>query len=421
MNRIAELDDQLHSKEQPEEAPEQNDSQQEDPEEQDSRESDGDFAVAHARGRSRASAMATYQKYQVPGTVPGVRQPKSMACWATVATMLMSWHDRRSYEIKDALAALGQEWNDIFDGNTGLFSSKAATFFATVGLQQEPPMNYSADGWERLLRQFGPLWVTTQEGGSPFSLHARVMVGIEGDGRADATFVHIVDPADGSQKTEALRDFARKFESPVYDKRVPLDFVVVHYPSDASRATAQAYIAPAGRYGQQQEVAGAVVAGVGLTWQILQDVLTPTTDITWTYQWMEGAKHPSDDKKYDKKGTWLDKTVTVRCGIETPGAGTQSAEFDVTFRYNGWSVGYVTTQKVGAEDALFWKLEVMQKIMVLPDRAVKDKKPVATVEVSFNYRHYSSIHADRIYLEKLTLYGTGDVDVDRKWTQSGGY
>jgi hypothetical protein len=419
MNRIAELDDELQTKRRGGEDPQQDDQQQDDREEVDASERDGDGA--DSRREPTATSLSTYQKYTVPGTVPAVRQPKAMACWATVATMLMSWHDRRSYEIKDALASLGQEWNEILAANTGLSTSKAATFFATVGLQQEPAMNYSADGWERLLRRFGPLWVTTQEGGSPFSLHARVMTGIEGDGRVDATFVHIVDPADGTEKTERLRDFVRKFESPVYDKRVPLDFVVVHYPADASRATTQSYMAPASEYAQQQEVAGAVVAGVGLTWQILQDVLTPTTDITWTYQWMEGAKHPSDDKRYDKKGVWQEKTVKVSSGIETPAAGTQSAEFDVTFRYNGWSVGYVTTQKVGAEDALFWKLDIMQKVMVLPDRAVKGKKPIATVEVSFNYRHYSAIHADRIYLEKLTLYGTGDVDVDRKWTQSGGY
>jgi hypothetical protein len=49
-----------------------------------------------------------------------------------------------------------------------------------------------------LLRQSGPLWVTTGGEGFPPSPHAEIIIGIHGDGTPAGTTLRMIDPADGS-------------------------------------------------------------------------------------------------------------------------------------------------------------------------------------------------------------------------------
>jgi hypothetical protein len=165
----------------------------------------------------------------------------------------------------------------------------------------------------------------------------------------------------------------------------------------------------------------AVIAAAGLTWTILKDTLTPTTDIVWNREYLVGKKHPRDDASFDGKGTWASKTVTVSAGMETAVGDRQSADFEITFFYNCYSLGPVNIENTGTNDAWLWKLTIDQRIIPIPDHMVGGKGPAATVQVIFNYRHYSSIHEDQIYIETVTLYGTGDVGRSGRWTQSGGY
>src|SRR5258706_8310390 len=70
-----------------------------------------------------------------------------------------------------------------------------------------------AEGWAKLIQAHGPLWVTTNEGAqNRFSIHARVLTSIVGDGTAKGSNVTVVDPADGGVHTESLDVFAKKFE-----------------------------------------------------------------------------------------------------------------------------------------------------------------------------------------------------------------
>ncbi|WP_258389042.1 papain-like cysteine protease family protein [Paenibacillus spongiae] len=59
-------------------------------------------------------------------------------------------------------------------------------------------MNYSVDGIEYLLKLYDPLWATTDEDPTAnFSIHARIISGISGDGTPDGTLLRIIDPAGG--------------------------------------------------------------------------------------------------------------------------------------------------------------------------------------------------------------------------------
>ena len=149
--------------------------------------------------------------------VPALTQPATMACWATAATMLKSWRDNQSESIDSVLTAADQSSGGIFNfrkmlaDNSGLTRERKPDFLSSLGLTSEAPQNFTVAGWTNLLKSKGPLWVTTNEGaGQDFAVHARVMIGISGDGNPDSTFVTFIDPADGTKKSETITNFTKK-------------------------------------------------------------------------------------------------------------------------------------------------------------------------------------------------------------------
>lgn len=190
-------------------------------------------------GKSKAvwqavRAFTSPVSYRVPGIVPPERQPTSMTCWATVTTMMVEWLENRSMSIGTAVGNVGSAWLAKFTANQGLASSEKAGFLAAAGLVAEPPMCYSIEGWLQLLRTYGPLWATTDEDPSAnFAIHARIIVGIEGDGTPEGTTLRIVDPATATEYSETVTVFSQKFESEALDPKPPLRIQVVHWPANA--------------------------------------------------------------------------------------------------------------------------------------------------------------------------------------------
>lgn len=172
--------------------------------------------------------------YRVPGLVAPVRQPSGMTCWATVTTIMMQWRAQASMSIATAIGRVGSTWLQMFNADQGLPGNKKAAFLAAAGLAYQWPQSLSAEGWEGLLRKFGPIWVTTDEDpGADFAIHARVMTGIRGDGTESGTTLDIVDPGTGTAYTENFGTFLRKYESEARDSKAPLRLQIVHWPHDA--------------------------------------------------------------------------------------------------------------------------------------------------------------------------------------------
>ena len=175
--------------------------------------------------------------YDIPGTLEPLVQPDSMACWATVATMLISWRDQASYPITTVCDMASPAYRSYFDKNTGLARADKPGFLQRLGLQEEPPACYTIGGYKDMLHAYGPLWVTADVG-SPgkVSIHARVMTGIYGDGSADNTFVWLVDPADGQRHCETFAHFSAAFEQLALDVGAtePLWVQIIHNPPPSS-------------------------------------------------------------------------------------------------------------------------------------------------------------------------------------------
>ncbi|MGY1705710.1 papain-like cysteine protease family protein [Geodermatophilus sp. SYSU D00697] len=200
-----------------------------------------------AGGRRRPRTLSVPVGYTVPGTVPVLAQPSTMACWATVFAMMQSWREQRSMTIETALATVGQRWVDVYQQNTGLSTKDKTEFLAAAGLVGEPPASWSVEGWEGLLRSCGPLWVTTDEQVGPsWGIHARVVTAIHGDGTPEGTRLSLIDPAGGRTYDETFAVFLPKFEEEARDPSVThLRIQIVHWPAGISVAASMTAVATA--------------------------------------------------------------------------------------------------------------------------------------------------------------------------------
>ncbi len=172
--------------------------------------------------------------YDIPGNFWVMAQPSGMACWATVFTMLKSWRVQQQKTIEQALATVGQRWVDIYRADTGLSGDDKPTFISTAGLVAQPPQSYSIQGWENLLRNYGPIWVTTDEApGAAWAIHARIITGIYGDGTPENTKFKIVDPAGGRRYEESIAVFIPKYEEEVRTTGF-MRIQVVHWSANAT-------------------------------------------------------------------------------------------------------------------------------------------------------------------------------------------
>jgi hypothetical protein len=198
-------------------------------------------AKAQALGRYRMPISAMLSRsisYTTPGHVPPIAQDKDYACWAAVTTMMMSWRDNTVYSIGDATSKIGAKWRALYDAGatTGLAAADKPAFLAAAGLSAEPPANYTIERWETLLREYGPLWVTTNEGfGTPyFAIHARIVTGISGDGTPGGTTLAIVDPAGAKTYSENFQTFVSKYEDDVRHVATPR-IQIVHWARGARK------------------------------------------------------------------------------------------------------------------------------------------------------------------------------------------
>jgi hypothetical protein len=139
----------------------------------------------------------------LPFTVPGLKsviaQPTSMK--------------QQSLAIRPAAAAVAEKYGVMVDQNQGLPPAEFGPFLDAADMVHEPMINLTIEGWLRLLRNKGLLWVGTLNSIGPGAgLHSRIIEAMSGDGSVDGTMMHIIDPAGGKRYQETFRDFLTKYE-----------------------------------------------------------------------------------------------------------------------------------------------------------------------------------------------------------------
>ncbi len=158
-------------------------------------------------------AAATGIDVSVDPPVSPVKQKSSMTCWAAAGTMMASWNAKASMTPETVLDGLGGGWRAKYDANQGLTMSELHGFAAALNLKEEGPASYSVEGLARLLQQYGPLWVISDDTFENNQIvHARIVTAIKGDGSVDGTTVTLVDPISGGFVTEGFSRFAQRLE-----------------------------------------------------------------------------------------------------------------------------------------------------------------------------------------------------------------
>ena len=177
--------------------------------------SDNQSSSQDTEGSSQeTSDQGTSISFDVEGDVHAVAQPKSMACWATVTTMNMSWKNQQSNSIESAMDSLGSDFRKIFGDNTGLAPDRVQDLSDATGMKVEYQACETPDSILRLLQNYGPLVIIDDEDQSPaFAVHARIIRGIYGDGDVANTYLKIVDPNGGKTYDESFQNFTSKYEA----------------------------------------------------------------------------------------------------------------------------------------------------------------------------------------------------------------
>lgn len=158
--------------------------------------------------------MAVY--CDVPGDKTVIAQPSSMACWATVYTMMISWKDQTEYDIEGAVEKVGHKYGDYYRRNTGLPANEFGPFLDAANMSYEPMANPTISGWADRLKKYGLLWVGTLASINPGAgLHSRIIERITGDETPGGTWLAIIDPDQGKRYQETISTFVRKYEGAI--------------------------------------------------------------------------------------------------------------------------------------------------------------------------------------------------------------
>ena len=229
-------------------------------------------ALSMSVGRRRGLRARTFTAvdYTVPGIVPVITQPSPRTCWAAIMTTMISWRRGQAIAIRDALGEIGATWVNLFDNDSLLSLQSAPDLYRAAGLTTITSFNPTIEGWESLLRQYGPLYVDVgYETGNV--THAIIVTAIRGDGTAGGTQITYIDPTDGRTITSVFADFLKKYEAPSAVNTWP--YVIVHWPAGASvqqsftRSHAYSFHSPSlvtaqTRYSFAQNPAALVIAGI---------------------------------------------------------------------------------------------------------------------------------------------------------------
>lgn len=187
--------------------------------------------VAETVEVSAAGADQVIAKFA--GTVPKLKQENSMACWATVATMMVSWKEGRQMTVLEVLQKAGAQYVTKFQNGLGLLSSEKEAFIGALGMEGEAPASYPPQQYIDWVNTYGPLWITTDssEAEGQFSPHARVVTRMTGTGSPDGsgTSIVFIDPATGTEQTETFSTFLAAYEQMVTDNPGDLFIQIVHF------------------------------------------------------------------------------------------------------------------------------------------------------------------------------------------------
>ena len=372
-----------------------------------------------------------------------VPQPTNMSCWATAAAMIVGWREQMSFSPTYMAQLAGRT------DAAGLYPVDNAAVAAAWGLTLEPPQSYSIDGFRQLLESVGPLWVGAL---TPLGAHAIVVTGMESDGNPDGsdTYVRVLDPWDrdpgvhgqpgpylsthnqGSAYTLTWDEFVHEYEARITTSNGAVNIQIMHaggtngrYIGLGSQAQSLGRQLSAARRTSSSTTArsmAAVEIASSIVGAAMSRILDNEGDVRWELDQLQGMKHPWNNPANAGAAAYSTTTLTVYGPKAATVVGLDEiyADSEISFQYNGHSLGNVQISTTRSNDAVGAGLAVKATIM---DEANTFTKPPGTehfaaLKVRFHYRFDNALYGDLIAITDFTLYGDGTYDQRFRWTQN---
>lgn len=168
--------------------------------------------------------------FDVARGVPAIKKTTPMTCWAAATAMLVSYKDGRNVPVEEAVRRAGSRYEQMLQSDTALTKVEATEYLSALGLSSMPTAEMNVEKIDQMLRRFGALWLTPDYEPA-FSLDARIVTGVHGDGTPTGTSVSIIDPSSGREATVTFDHLKQVFEQEGISS--PLgQFMTVHWQPD---------------------------------------------------------------------------------------------------------------------------------------------------------------------------------------------
>jgi len=131
-----------------------------------------------------------------------IPQAKNMSCWYASGMLVIDWrrNSKQMTQLDHPDPSQVEEWQKLYNDNTGISNAKIMDFARDLGLRAVPPMSPTSEAIANWLRSYGPLWVNGK-------LHITVIAGIRDSGKE--TEVLVYDPAKPAQLFGEWRSLAK--------------------------------------------------------------------------------------------------------------------------------------------------------------------------------------------------------------------
>lgn len=360
--------------------------------------------------RSRAFTMLDYRVPDLPMPL----QQHGNLCWAFVATMMASWRDRMSHTVEGYVGGLGEPWASKLASGSGLSPQEAPQLLATMGLQVETTQaNFTAERWEGMLRDWGPIWVTADNNHAPLvqGVHAHILVGIHGPSDGDPT-VDIIDPALGREVQMPMSQFVARYEQLAGTRFAGLQ--IRHWPPRAQHAAQQSLAWAKQALARRSSAfnAGAVIAAGGLLFSVFKE-MTTTNDLTWRKSELRGKVIPGNteaNKPLADQGTYQSKRLRSRerrVWDEFFWDDNVGAEFEISYEYNGTCVANVRLTNTSYAPPRALSGRELSVDTNITQSFSNESGNVAAVEVEIVYQFTYARGSAGTYTNRYVLYGDG--------------
>jgi Papain-like cysteine protease AvrRpt2 len=159
----------------------------------------------------RARSLSMPVDFDAPRTIHGVRNPSPMTCWAAATAMLVSYKDGKPVSAEEAVRRAGGRYEQLLLRDATLAKVDMADYLSALGLLSEPVAALGVERMSQMLQRFGAIWLTPDYDPA-FSLDARIVTGIHGDGTPGGTKLVALDPGSGSETSVAFDRLSDVFE-----------------------------------------------------------------------------------------------------------------------------------------------------------------------------------------------------------------